>query len=94
MSGENNTGQMRVKEPRQRVAKRLVAKIAPAARETEEVRELRDAGEMWKSAPAAGDLRGREKRKSQKRLKETKQIKKPTAVIRDLREKKKRKSKR
>lgn len=56
---------MKIKKPRQRVAKRLIAEAASMAKGAEKAREPKGAGRSGKPAPAAGDLGEKEKRRSQ-----------------------------
>lgn len=59
MSGENSTRQIGVKEPRQKIVKRPIAEIAPAAKRLKKVKELGRVGRTGEPAPIAEDLRKR-----------------------------------
>lgn len=61
MLEENSIGQTKVKQPRQRVAKELMAEAALAARELEEVKKLRRVEKIREPTLVIGDLRGEEK---------------------------------
>lgn len=83
MLGKNGTRQIEVKEPRQTIAKR------PLARELEEAGEMKEAKKMGKQVLAVGDPGEGKKRESKRGLGGAKKIKRLAAVVEDLKRGKK-----
>lgn len=78
---------MAVKRPRQRVAKKPVAKVTPTVKGPKKVKRPGKARNMEEPAPAIRDSGGRrEKRENQGGLGTAKGTRKPTLAIEDLEE--------
>lgn len=80
---ENSIRQIEVKGSKQRIAKELVTEAASAARKLKEVGKLGRVEETREPASTVRDLKGEEKRGSQKGLEKARGTGEPTAAARD-----------